>query len=88
MRKLIQNEHASISPLVFFVLTIIGFGLLYTITFIWILIPEIAPLIPASDAKTFIMMCIYGMPLIVMVVGTIALIRKALRDRAYEEGYR
>jgi len=36
--------------------------------------------IPAGDVKTFVMMLIYGMPVVILVVGVIALIKSGIKQ--------
>jgi len=40
-------------------------------------------LIPSGDSKTFIYMGLYGVPLIVLVVGVFALLKEGLKRTIY-----
>ena len=71
----IKNNCASAAPLLLFILTILVVGALYTLFFIEIGIPSLSSYIPASDSKTFTMMGIYAIPLIVAVTGVISLLK-------------
>ena len=87
MRRLIKDQDASAVPLILFFLTIFGCGALYTLLFIEIGLPTFSHYIPNGDAKTFILMCIYAIPLFVLVVGVISLLLSGLkRDWNYYGG--
>jgi hypothetical protein len=79
MRKLIKNNDGSVVPVLLFILTIIGCGALYTLFFTEIAIPSLSYLIPDSDSKTFNMMMIYLIPLIILIVGVFALMKEGLK---------
>ena len=79
MRKLKDNNIGSVIPLIFFILTIFVCGALYTLFFVEVGFPSLEYLIPSSDAKTFIMMCIYGIPLIILIVGIAWLVREGVK---------
>ena len=79
MKSIIRNNQASAVPLLLFVITIFSLGALYTLFFIQIAIPELSHLIPDSDAKTFIMMMIYGIPIMILLIGGVSLIKEGLR---------
>ena len=81
MRSLRKNNDASAAPLILLIITIFVCGALYSLFFLEIGIPLLSSYIPASDSKTLIMMGIYGIPLIVLVVGTAAAFLAALRKR-------
>lgn len=83
MRKILDNQEASAVPIILFVITIVGVGALYTLFFIEIGIPTFTSYIPASDSKTFIMMGIYGMPLLILMVGVISLLKAGLKREVY-----
>jgi hypothetical protein len=88
MRSLNDN-HASAVPLILFVLTIVVAGALYSLFFIEIGFPILNLLIvPASDTKTVIMMALYGLPLIVLIVGVVSLFLSAIKNEAifYQSG--
>ena len=86
MRQLKNNKEGSVVPLILFAITLLFFGALYTIFFVEVALPNLSGYIPASDAKTFIIMCIYALPIIVTFVGCIALLKTALeRDYYIEE---
>ena len=83
MRKLISNNQASVIPLVLFFMTIFVCGALYTFLFIEFAQPQFNSWIPASDAKTFIMGCMYGVPMFIIIVGILALLSSALKHHFY-----
>lgn len=86
-RSFIVNQEGSAVPLILFFVTIFSCGALYTLFFIEIALPTFSSYIPASDAKTFILMCIYAIPLFIIVVGVIALLLAGLkRDWTYYGG--
>ena len=84
MRKLKTNNIGSAIPLILFILTIVGAGALYTLLIIEIGQPVFDQYIPNGDAKTFIMMIIYGIPVFILVIGTIALIKSGLKTEVYQ----
>jgi len=80
MKPLLKNNEASAIPIILFVITIVGCGALYTLLFLEIgfgLLDSIP--VASSDSKTFIMMCMYSIPLFVIVVGAISLIKAGLK---------
>jgi hypothetical protein len=79
MRKLLHNNYGSIIPVIWFILTLFAIGLLYTLLFIEIGVPTFDSWIPSSDSKTFIMMLIFIMPLIILLVGGFALLKTGLK---------
>jgi hypothetical protein len=83
MRKLKFDNQASVVPVILFILTIIGAGGLYTLFFLEVALPELGYLIPASDSKTFIFMCIYALPLVIIVVGVFSLLKEGLKRSIY-----
>jgi len=70
-------------PIIYFIMTIIAVGALFTLLFIEIGFPTLLGYIPNSDSKTFIRMMLYGIPLIVLFVGVICLIREGLKKEVY-----
>lgn len=83
LRKIHADNIGSAVPLLLFLVTIVGVGALYTLFFLEVGLPTFEDYIPASDSKTFIMMCIYAIPLFVLVVGVISLIRAGLKREVY-----
>ena len=79
MRKLTHNNYASAVPLILFFVAIFACGALYTFFFIDVGFPTFDSYIPASDAKVFIMMGLYAIPLIVLIVGIISLLKSGLK---------
>ena len=79
MRKLTGNQTASAIPVIIFFLAIFICGALYTLFFIELAYPELSGYIPASDSKTFIMMCMYAIPLTILLVGVLSLLRAGLK---------
>lgn len=89
MRTLTKDEHASAIPVILFILTIFVTGALYTLFFIEIGFPllDMIP-VPTSPSRTLIMSLIYGIPLIVLIVGIISLWISAMKkDFYYPGGY-
>ena len=80
MRSLKHNNTGSAIPLILFILTIIGAGALYTLLITQVGQPVFDQYIPAGDVKTFVMMLIYGMPVVILVVGVIALIKSGIKQ--------
>ena len=83
MRSLKDNNQGSAVPLILFVLTIFSLGALYTLFFIEVAFPIVSPLIPDSTAKTFITMMMYGIPIMILLVGGVAMLKEALIRRVY-----
>lgn len=79
LRSLRQNNIGSAVPLIFYVVTIIVCGALYTLFFLEVFYPNFLELVPASDSKTVITMIFYAIPLLVLLVGVIAVIRSGLK---------
>ena len=79
MRKLASDNNGSAIPVLLFLITIFSCGALYSLFFVEIAYPTLAVFVPASDSKTFIMMCMYAIPLFVIVVGIIALMIAGLK---------
>jgi hypothetical protein len=83
MQSIIKNNTGSAVPVILFCMTIIICGALYTFLFTQIGLPLLSSYVPASDSKTFIMMCIYAMPLFVLVICSVGLIRSGLKREVY-----
>lgn len=83
MRSILNDEQGSAVPVILYILTIFGVGALYTLFFIEIGVPSFLSYVPASSSRTFIMMCIYAIPLFVLVVGSISLIKSGLKRGVY-----
>ena len=79
MRQLISNNQGSAIPVILFLVTLIGCGALYTLLFLEVAQPNFEHLIPDSDSKTFIMMLIYAVPLMILIVGVISLLQAGLK---------
>lgn len=84
MKKLLWNNEASAVPVILFCMTIVICGALYTFFFTQMGIPIFYSYVEPSDSKTFIMMCIYAMPLFVLVVGAVSLIRSGLKRGVFQ----
>jgi len=82
MKQLINNNEGSAVPLILFVITIFACGALYSLFFIEIAYPTFSSWIPAGDAKTLIMMCMYALPLFVIIVGMFSLLLAGLKREA------
>ena len=76
----IQNTNASAVPIMIYIATIFVCGALYTLFFTEIAIPNFEGYLPTNDpGTTFVLMCIYAIPLFVIVVATIAFIKAGLK---------
>jgi len=78
-----NNTDASAVPIILFILSIISLGALYTLFFIEVAYPTFDSYVPNSDSKTFIMMCMYAIPLFLLGVGSVALIKTGLKREVY-----
>jgi len=87
MRMFWDNSEADVAPLLLFVLTVFVCGALYSLFFLEIGYSAFNHLIPSSDAKTFVLMCMYALPLFVIVVGLFSLFKAGLKD-SYMGGIR
>ena len=87
-KKFIQNTQASAVPLILFILSILVCGALYTLFFLEVALPNLKYLIPDSDSKTFILMGIYAIPIIITLVGVICLIKEGQKDNMARGYYR
>ena len=83
MKKILYNQQASAVPLILFFLAIFTCGALYTLFFVEVGFPTFNSYIPASDSKTFIMMCLYAIPLFILILGVICLIKSGLKREVY-----
>ena len=83
MKPLIQNKQGSAVPLILFFMSIFACGALYTLFFLEVGFPTFESYIPASDSKVFIMMCLYAVPLFVLIIGVISLVRAGLKRTVY-----
>jgi hypothetical protein len=79
IRNIKNNNTASVVPLILYVVTIFSLGAFYTLIFTQMLIPTLGYMLPSSDATTFILLAIYGIPFLLLVVGGVALIKEGLR---------
>jgi len=79
MKPLKDDRVASAVPLILFFMAILVCGALYTLFFIEIGYPTFESYVPSSSSKTFIMMCLYAIPLFILVVGVICLIKAGLK---------
>lgn len=83
LRNFSENNIGSAVPLILYVLTIFGVGALYTLLYLEVAIPLLAPLVPDSDSKVFILMGIYSLPLVMLVIGGVALVKSGLKKEVY-----
>lgn len=79
MKPLLNNNKASVVPVILFLVTIFACGALYSLLFIEIGLPLFEGYIPAGDAKTFIMMCMYAVPLFIILIGVLSLFLAGLK---------
>jgi len=56
---------------------------MYTWFFLEIGFPTFTGYIPSSDAKTLLMTLLYGIPVVILVVGVIALVKAGLKQGGY-----
>jgi len=83
MKKILFNNYGSAVPLILFFMAIFACGALYTLFFVEFGYPTFDSYIPASDSKTFIMMCLYAIPLFIIILGVICLIKSGLKRTVY-----
>lgn len=86
MRQLKDNNKASAVPLILFAVTIVGCGALYTLLITTIGLPIFNDYIPVGDPKTFILMCIYAIPIFLIVIGGIALVKSGMKQNFNYDG--
>jgi len=79
MRELKNNTDGSAIPLILFVAGVFGTGAVYTLLFIVVALPSFSVLIPDSVFKTIIIGIVYFAPLIVLVIGVLALILAGMK---------
>jgi len=80
MRKILHNNEAGVVPLLLFLFTIVSCGALYTLFFVEVAFPSLLYMIPDSQSKTFIMMGIYAIPLIILIIGVFSLIKEGIKE--------
>ena len=83
MRNIKDNNIGSAIPLILFALTIVSCGALYTLFFVEVAIPTLSDYIPASDAKTFVLMGIYSIPVFITLIGVLSLLKSGLKQTFY-----
>jgi hypothetical protein len=81
MVDLKNNNEANVSIIAIYLMTIISIGALYTLLFIEVAIPNLAPLIPDDLGvfKTSTLTIVYAIPLIVILVSSLAVLKNALK---------
>lgn len=79
MKKIINDNDGFILPLIMFIMVLVIAGLFYTVFILWIGIPFFDAFIPNGDAKTFMLMLIFGMPLFILIGCSIWFIRVSLK---------
>lgn len=81
VKKILKDNIGSVVPPILFIICIIGGGGLYTLLFIEIGIPFMNSWfpVPASDSKTFIMMIIWALPIIITITALFALYLSGLK---------
>lgn len=79
MRKLNSNNEGSVIPLILFIITIIASGALYTILIVEVAFPAVEDWLPATEVGTFIKMMIYAIPMVVLIIGTLALLLSGVK---------
>ena len=79
MRKILLDQDASAVPLILFVITIFACGGLYSLFFLEVAFPSFNSWIPDGDIKVVVLMCMYAIPLFVIVVGMLSLLLAGLK---------
>ena len=79
MRGFIHNNSGSAVPIIYFILTIVVCGALFSLLFLEIGFSVFLNMIPSSDSKIFILMGLRGILLIILFVGVICLFREGLK---------
>ena len=79
MRQFVDNNYGSAIPIVYYILTIFALGALYTLLFVEVAFPFFRDYVPDGPSKTFIMMLFYGIPLLLLVVGAVALLIQGVK---------
>ena len=80
MRKLVHDTYAGGAiPMILFVMGVFGAGGLYTLFFV-IIAPSLMDLIPNSIFRILIMGIIYAIPMVILVVGFIALMLEGMKE--------
>lgn len=87
VKKLRTDNTGAALVVLMFILTIFVCGALYTLLFIEVAIPRLSPLIPDSDSKILLMMCIYAIPIAVILVSGLAAFKETIRKRIIGGGY-
>lgn len=81
LRSLKDNDSGNVIPLVMFILVIFCCGALYSLFFLEVAFPLLGSYIPSGDAKTFVMMAMYAIPLFVLLVSLFALLLSGLKKQ-------
>ena len=79
MRSFICDEYGSAIPIILFLGGIFAAGGLYSLLFIVVALPTLSALIPDSVFKTVILGIIYFAPLIILIVGVLALLLAGMK---------
>ena len=87
MKKLLHDHDAGGAiPMILYTMGLLGSGGLYTLFFI-IIAPSLTSLMPDSIFRIFIMGIIYTIPMIILVVGFIALMLEGMKaDPSWQRG--
>lgn len=80
LKKILYDSYASVVPIILFVLGIFGCGALYSLFFIEFALPELSGFIPDSDYKTYILMIIYAIPLLVFFVAFFSVLKSGVKQ--------
>jgi len=83
LKKLKNDNIGSAIPILYFIMTIVAAGALFSLLFIEIGFPTFLGYIPSSDSKTFLLMMLHGIPLIVLFVGVVCMVREGLKKGVY-----
>jgi len=85
MVKVINNNQGNISIIAIYLMSIISLGALYTLLFLEMAIPNLAPLIPNDLGmyKTVFLMLIWGIPIIILLVSSLAVIKTGLKREVF-----
>lgn len=83
MRSFVDDEFANAVPLILFLVAVFACGALYSLFFIEVAYPTFNGWIPDGDTKTVVLMCMYALPLFVIVVGCFSLLLAGLKKEVY-----
>ena len=83
LRKL--NNEAFVIPLIVYIFTLFIGGLFYTVFILYVGIPFFEALMPVSDARTFILLLMYALPMIILFGTSTWFIRNSIKRSRWNE---